>query len=182
MRGRDRRADERPPPRGPRLLRLQPGRRALHAGRGDEAPGRPRAGRAGRAWDDVAQARAELGPLLDRIRPRTIGWYAGSSPAGAYASILRARPGSTELTGSRVSEISMEFASIVQARRVLHGGEPVLDAHVATATRLTTSDGWRYGRKGHDPVDALYAVSGAASLALAQPLPARATIRILSAR
>ena len=105
------------------------------------------------AWTSQQAARAELGPLLDRIRPQVTGWYPGS-PSAAFASILRQRPGCTEIAGSRVGEACMELASLVTARRILHGGEEILDQHVSGATRLATSDGWRFGRKGEAACDA----------------------------
>jgi hypothetical protein len=141
--------------------------------------GRARVELAG-VWTTQQAARAELGPLLDRIRPQVTAWYAGGAPAGAYASILRARPGSAEITGARVSEACMELASLVTARRIVHGGEEILDAHVSGATRLATSDGWRFGRKGHEPCDAAYAAAGAISAVLALPEPKRARIRVLA--
>jgi hypothetical protein len=131
-------------------------------------------------WTSQQAARAELGPLLDRIRPSVLGWYPGS-PSAAFASILRQRPGCAELSGSRVAEVCQEFASLVTARRILHGGEEILDQHVSGATRLATSDGWRFGRKGEAPCDSAYAAAGAASCALAQPVPARASVRFIVA-
>jgi len=139
--------------------------------------GRARVELAG-VWTSQQAARAELGPLLDRIRPQITAWYPGS-PSAAFASILRKRPGCTEITGARVSEACMELASLITARRIVHGGEEILDAHIGGASRLATADGWRFGRKGEAPCDAAYSAAGAISCALALPEPKRARIRII---
>lgn len=133
------------------------------------------------AWKSTDLARAALPPLLGEIRPRVTAWFP-SGPAGAFASILRARPGNIEITGTRAAECSMELADLVRARRILHAGEDILDAQVRGATRISSADGWRFGRKGDGHVDAVYAAAGAVSAALAMPEPKRARIRILELR
>jgi hypothetical protein len=120
------------------------------------------------AWDDTDEARAQLPALLDKIRPRAIGWYP-SGPAAAFASILRKRKGAVELTGGRVCEVCQEFADVVRAGRVVHPGDPLLDAHVGGAAKLKSSDGWRFTRQGGH-VDAAYAAAAAVELALTQPV------------
>jgi len=140
--------------------------------------GRVRAELAG-VWTSPQAARAELPGLLDRIRPAATAWFP-SGPAGAFASILRARPGSQEFLGTKAAECCMELASLVTARRILHGGEQVLDEHIGGASKVPAAEGWRFGRKGEAlPCDAAYACAGAVSAALALPEPHRARIRIL---
>ena len=71
------------------------------------------------AWPSTEQARAELPALLDRIKPQAIGWYP-AGPAAAFATILRRRAGSTELTGGKVGEACQELADLIRGLRVVH--------------------------------------------------------------
>ena len=124
-------------------------------------------------------------PLLARIKPRAIAWYP-TGPAAALATVLRSAATAVrgaeylELTGQRVAEIHQEFTDLVRARRVLHPDDPLLNADVRSAQKLNSADGWRFGRKGGAPVDAVYATSAAAITALQLPAPKRARIRTLT--
>ena len=129
-------------------------------------------------WDSTSEARGALVPLLDRIQPVAIAWY----PPSELAPILRARPGSTELTGGKVAEAAMGLAGAVAARELVHGGQSLLDAHVAAAERVTSGDGgsWKFTRKGGTGhVDGAYAAAAAVQLALTAPPGDRPRIRIL---
>lgn len=65
----------------------------------------------------------------------------------------------------------MGLAELVAARRVQHPGDPLLDDHMAGASKTYSGDGWRFARiGGAGHVDAAYAAA-AASL-VAQELPA----------
>lgn len=166
------------------------------------------------AWSDTGAARAELALLLARIRPGAFAWYS-SGPAAGMADVLRPlalkynrRPGKRpkdwqlpedgELAGAAVTRICMQLADLVSAHAVLHpGDDPLLNAHIAAATKLPTGDGWRFTRRaqpgqataqpdeageatpGH--VDAAYAAAGAVDTALTMPAPRRARIRSISA-
>ncbi len=129
------------------------------------------------AWDDTDAARRELPGLLDKIRPRALAWYP-SGPAAAFASILRKRPGSVELTGGRACEVCQEFADVVKARRIIQPGDALLDAHVGGASKLKVTEGWRFTRQGGH-VDAAYAAAGAVELVLTTPIT-RSRIRVLT--
>lgn len=118
------------------------------------------------AWSSTASARGELGPLLARIGPTATAWFPGG-PAAALAPELRSAPGSTEVRGGQVGEACQAFADLVAARRVVHPGDPLLDAHVAGAKRHEVGDGWRFVRRGAGHVDAVYAAAGAAHVARA---------------
>jgi phage terminase large subunit-like protein len=131
------------------------------------------------AWDSTEAARFELGPLLDRIKPAVFGWFP-SGPAAALATTLRGRRGSTELTGSKVTEACQELADLVKARRIAHKDDPLLNAHIKGADKHISGDGYRYTRRGDAHVDAAYAAAGAAKLALTLPPPMRARIRIIA--
>ena len=131
------------------------------------------------AWPSTDAARAELPDILDRMKPAATAWYP-SGPAAALAPILRARPGSLELTGGKVTEACQGLADLAQARAILHNSDPLLDAHVGGASRLKSGDGWRFTRRGGGHSDAAYAAAGAIHTALTMPEPQRARIRILS--
>jgi phage terminase large subunit-like protein len=132
------------------------------------------------AWDSTEAARFELPQLLDRIKPQVFGWFP-TGPAAGMASTLRARRGSTELTGGQVTEACQEFADLVKARRIAHKDDPLLNAHVKGADKHISGDGYRFTRKkGDGHVDAAYAAAGAAKLALQLPPPRRARIRMIS--
>ena len=131
------------------------------------------------AWASTEAARFELPALLDRIKPQVFGWFP-TGPAAALASTLRARRGSTELTGAKVTEACQELADLVKARRIAHNDDPLLNSHIKGADKCISGDGYRFTRKGDAHVDAAYAAAGAAKLALTLPPPRRARIRIIS--
>ena len=142
------------------------------------------------AWRSSDEARLGLAAALARVKPQAIGWYPGG-PAAAFAPILRppdVRPKDTrppeyvELAGLKVAEACQGLADLTRARGLLHPADPLLDAHIAGATKLPSGDGWRFTRRcgyrqGH--VDAAYAAAGAVYLAQTMPVPERARIRVL---
>lgn len=130
------------------------------------------------AWKSTEEARFQLAGVLDKLQPVQLAWFPGG-PAAALAPVLRARPGSLELTGSKVGEACQGLADLAVARRVVHPGDPLLDAHVAGASKLHTGDGWRFVRRGAGHVDAAYAAAGATYTALTMPQPSRQGLRIL---
>ena len=154
--------------------------------------GRPRV-RIVKVWESSDQARAELPAVLERIRPAALTWFP-AGPAAGLGSILRPAaltankrtgkrrdgdpPEDGTITGTRVAEICQELADLVRARRVIHPGDPLLNAHVKAAAKLKAGDGWRFGRAGGH-VDAAYAAAGAIAAALAMPEPKRARLRML---
>lgn len=126
------------------------------------------------AWDSTDAARDELGELLDRMKPRARGWFP-SGPAAALGPLMR-KLGATEIKGAQVNEACQGFADLVAAGRVLHPGDPLLDAHVAAAQKLFQGDGWRFMRRDAGHVSAAYAAAGAVQLALTLPVRARPMI------
>lgn len=120
------------------------------------------------AWDSTSAARFELKTLVERIKPAAVAWFP-SGPAAALAADLRDL-GAVEIKGVSVTESCQEFADLVVARRVLHPGDPLLDAHVAGASKLHSGDGWRFTRRGVGHVDALYAAAGAIHTARTLPV------------
>lgn len=131
------------------------------------------------AWKGTDEARFQLPGVLDTLAPVVLAWYPGG-PAAAVAPVLRARPGSVELTGGKVGEACQGLADLAVARQVVHPGDPLLDAHVAGASKLYTGDGWRFVRRGAGHVDAAYAAAGACYAAQTMPQPSRQGLRILT--
>jgi hypothetical protein len=117
------------------------------------------------AWAETGPARSERPDLLKRINPAATGWFP-SGPAAALAPLMQ---DAEALRGSDVTAACMGFADLVTARSVGHPGDPLLDAHVAGASKLWTGDGWRFIRRGAGHCDAAYAAAGAAHLALTLP-------------
>jgi len=144
------------------------------------------------AWSTTEEARDGLPDLLARISPRAVAWFP-SGPAAAIAPVLRPpKPAKTqrrptwdnvELTGADVVEACMSFADLVAARRIVHPGDPLLDAQVAGASKYTQGDGWRFARRGGvGHVDAVYAAAGATHTALTMPAKPRLKPMIVTTR
>jgi phage terminase large subunit-like protein len=134
------------------------------------------------AWDSTDEARRELPAILDRMKPQAIAWYP-TGPGAAFATMLRSRRGSMELTGGKASEACMELADLTVAGSILQPDDPLLNAHVANAAKLPSGDGWRFTRKGDGigHVDAAYAFAGAVKAANTLGPRKRSRIRILAA-
>jgi hypothetical protein len=133
----------------------------------------------GEAWDGpgcVDAAERALPDVLARIRPRVLGWLPGGPGAVLAARLKDRHQRGWPPAGVLVEEISAEtpavcmgFAELVTAGQIAHSGDPLLDAHVATAARQ-----WRTGRRwvfAGPHVDAVYAAAGAAHLARTMPAP-----------
>jgi len=128
------------------------------------------------AWSDrgcVSQAEHELRGIIERVRPKVIGWFP-RGPGAVLAAKIR-RPGRADRwppPGVTVAEITADTASVcmalseaVTAGTVVHSGDALLDDQVATAERVWSGDTWRYARRGAGHVDAVYAAAGAVHLA-----------------
>jgi hypothetical protein len=131
-------------------------------------------------WTTVDDARRALGPLLDALRPTGTAWIPGG-PVGALAtdlkgSAFRARVGNrppTQITGRQVAEACQEFADLIDARRIVHPGDPLLDGQIAGAKKIPNADGWRFARRGRGHVNAVYAMAGAVYELRNAPQPPR---------
>ena len=119
------------------------------------------------AWPSTDTARTELPEILGRVGPLATGWFP-SGPGAALGPVLR-ELGAHEIKGAQVAEACMSFADLVAARKIVHPGDPLLDAHMAGASKLHSGDGWRFTRKGAGHCDAAYAAAGAVHLALTLP-------------
>jgi|WetSurSiteA1Bulk_404760.scaffolds.fasta_scaffold11900_1 hypothetical protein len=153
--------------------------------------GRVRVDPAG-AWEGrgcVDAAERALPGLLDKVRPRVLGWLPGGPGAVLATRLKDRRQSGWPPPGLRVEEIRAEvpavcmgFEAKVTAGQVAHSGDPLLDAHVAMAERLHRGDVWVFARGGEGHVDALYAAAGAAHLACSMPAPIGRPRVIVSSR
>jgi hypothetical protein len=125
------------------------------------------------AWDSASAVRFSLPGIVERVKPAAVAWLPGG-PAGALAADLRGLPVEVvEVKGSDVAQACAGFAELVTARRVLHPSDPLLDAHVAGASKLWQGDSFRFARRGVGHCDALYAAAAAVHTARTLPEPAR---------
>jgi len=125
------------------------------------------------AWDGrtaISDMTAALPGILERVKPRTLGWFP-YGPAAVAAAAMAERPGwppqgvKVEPISGNVAAVCMGFAEQVRSHVIAHSGDPLLDAHVRAAEKLFHGDGWRFTRKGVGHVDAAYAAAGAVHLA-----------------
>lgn len=115
------------------------------------------------AWKSVPEALTALRDAVPRINPVRAVWFP-SGPAAAIGPDLRKlfdEDQIEELKGADVSEACMALAELVSSRRLVHPGDPLLDAHISGARKLRSGDGWRFTRRAAGQVDAAYALAGA---------------------
>jgi hypothetical protein len=118
------------------------------------------------------QLRADLPGWLERIKPRKVVWFPGG-PANAVAD---------EFAGRRVRNVLMEpiraedvtracmgLEEQAAAGHLRHAHDPLLDQHIRQTQQLPQGDGWRFARRGKDPIDASYAAAGAVHAARVLP-------------
>lgn len=126
----------------------------------------------------VDAAERSLVSLLQKVKPRVLGWFP-YGPGAAMAARLKDRGNrGWPPPGVRVEEIRAElpavcmgFEALVRSGQIAHSGDPLLDAHVSVAERLRSGDTWVFSRKGDGHVNALYAAAGAVHLARTMPAP-----------
>jgi hypothetical protein len=131
-----------------------------------------------RAWSSPADARGDLVELIERIKPRKIGWFSGS-PATALAQDIRAAAGDRAVKLSDPAEACGAFASLVAGRRLRHGGQTMLDEQIAGASRMPRGAAWVFARHGVDSISGVYAAAG--SVMLARQMPASSAGRLIVA-
>jgi hypothetical protein len=147
------------------------------------------------AWSGrsaVAAAERALPNMLRAIGPIEIGWFP-TSPVGSLGPVLRSLRRSTrrmipqikdgkiiledDHEAARMSavlerEAAQGFAELIRSRRLVHPGDPLLDAQAVAAQRVEVAggeSGWRLTRRGGGHVNAVYAAAGACHLARAAP-------------
>lgn len=143
-----------------------------------------------KAWRTTAEARTELGPLLDQLEAGLILWFP-SGPAGELRPIFEGRDNVEALAGAKQSAACSGLVGIVKARRIIHPGDPLQTAHVLGVRKIVTGDVFRFVRAaggaatgstpGLAPSDAAYATAGAVYGAQVMPEPKRSGIRSMSA-
>lgn len=126
--------------------------------------------------------RADLPDLVRKIKPRAFGWFP-TGPAAAVAADLAEKRGvwpprrvAVDELRAEVTAASMGLADLIHVGDLVHGRDPMMDAHVENAQRLNRGDGWVFGRRGSGPVDGVYAMAGAVWLARTLPAPPPALV------
>lgn len=126
-----------------------------------------------------AKVRRDLPAWVRRIRPRSLGWYPGGPAATLDADLRDRRKAGRQAwppPGVDVAEfkadapaVCMSFSALVSQVGVAQSAQAMLTAQVEKAEKLVTGDRWVFTRRGTGPVDAVYAVAGAAHLARTVP-------------
>ena len=149
------------------------------------------------AWEGrsaVAAAERALPAILRGISPVEVGWFP-SSPVGSLGPVLRGLRRTTrrivpqvkdgkivtddEHEAARLSaimerEAAQGMAELMRTARLVHPGDPLLDAQTVAAQRVDApggESGWRLTRRGGGHCDAAYAAAGAVHLARSAPVP-----------
>lgn len=129
------------------------------------------------AWKSPDEARTSepgrpsYSDLIKKIRPRLVGWFPDGPGAVFDVELTTAYPKDKgrihgrRLVGTAVTSACQGLAEQVGAARVLHADDPLLNAHVVSASKLQVGDGWRFMRRDAGHVDAAYALAGAVHLA-----------------
>jgi phage terminase large subunit-like protein len=127
------------------------------------------------AWngrDARKQLRADLPGHVARVRPRKIVWFAGGPAAAVADEYPRKRIGTARLEPIRAEDVvraCMALEEQAAAGQLRHAHDPLLDKQVRQSSQLPQGDGWRFARRGQDPIDAVYAAAGGAHAARTLP-------------
>ena len=132
-----------------------------------------------KAWAGATATRdlrAELRPLVARVKPRKFGWFPTGPAAAITADLATGEgwpPAGVELEEIRkdLPAVCMGFAELVKNGQVLHSDDPLINAQVTPAEKVYRGDAWVFGRKGAGHVNVVYAASGATHLARTLPPP-----------
>jgi phage terminase large subunit-like protein len=136
------------------------------------------------AWDSAFAMQVGLPDLVEKIKPRAVGWFP-NGPAAAVAAALADRnkvgearrpwpPRSVtvEAISQEMPAVCMGLAKDVSAGQILHSGDPLLDEQVQAAEKHERITGtWVFARGDEGHVDAVYAMAGAVHLARTLPAP-----------
>lgn len=120
--------------------------------------------------------RADLPTVVEKVRPRALGWFPSGPAASVAAHLQETRgwpPRGCELSEIRgdATAVCMGLAEQVRTQGVRHPNDPMLTAHVSAAQRLMRGDAWVFMRKNTGPIDGTYALAGAVHLARTLPPP-----------
>jgi phage terminase large subunit-like protein len=126
---------------------------------------------------DVSEAmRADLPGLIAKVKPISLGWFP-NGPMARLATFLRSIRQNQELKPSEMPSICQEFTTHVEGRRVIHAGDPLLNAQVAGARPMPRGDGgYVFTRRDAAQIDAVYAAAGALRLAITQKSPGKFSV------
>jgi hypothetical protein len=128
-------------------------------------------------WDGrgcTQDLRRELPAIVERVKPRAIGWFP-TGPAAAVTAELKERKGwpprrvqAAEIRGE-VTAVCMGLAEQVMTGEIVHPNDRMLNAHVNAAQKMPRGDAWVFERKDAGPIDGAYALAGAIHLARTLP-------------
>lgn len=114
------------------------------------------------------QLRRDLPGWIERIKPRKVGWIAGGPAQSVADEFATKRIRNVQLEPIRAEDVvraCMGFEEQVAAGQFRHTHDPLLDGQVKQAQQLPQGDGWRFARRGQEPIDAVYGMAGAVHLA-----------------
>ena len=136
------------------------------------------------AWDSAFAMEQALPDLMEKVKPRALGWFPNGPAAAVAASLADRNKAGTarrpwpprgctvEALRMEMPAVCMGFAKDVDAGQVLHSGDPLADDQVTSAERLDRAGGtWVFARTDEGHVDAVYAMAGAVHLARTLPAP-----------
>lgn len=130
-----------------------------------------------RGHDATQKLRDELPEWIRKVKPRSLGWMPNGPAAALAADLQDPKKGKPKFPPSvtlqeiraEISAVCMGLAEQVQSGQVVHGDEPLLNAHVTGAAKLKSGETWRFSRKGEGHCDAAYAAASAIHLARTLP-------------
>jgi hypothetical protein len=134
-----------------------------------------------KAWSGYGCTKAlrtDLPAIVAQVKPRALGWFPNGPSAAVAADLadrkVRGWPPRRvviEEIKSEVTQVCMGLAEQVATDAIVHPKDPMLDAHVESATPLWRGDAWVFARRGAGPIDGVYALAGAVHLARTLPPP-----------
>lgn len=136
-------------------------------------------------WDTVHDMEDALPDLLEKVKPRALGWFPNGPAAAAAARLADRNKAGTarrpwpprgmtvEAIRFEMPAVCMGLAKEVDAGTLVHSGDPLQDEQVEAAEKnMYPSGTWVFVRSddgGH--VDCVYAMAGAVHLARTLPAP-----------
>lgn len=135
-----------------------------------------------KAWNGqfaTKDVRRELPGLVNKIKPRMLGWFPGG-PTAAIAASLQPRRGVDpwpprgvilEEIKSETKMVCMGLVEQVHSGEVVHPHDDLLTAHIEATQKLKSGDGFVFTRQGSRPIDGAYACAGAVHMARTMPAP-----------
>jgi hypothetical protein len=114
--------------------------------------------------------REELRTIIQKVRPKTVGYFPKGPGVAMLPDLAAAckRAGVSEPVAiTEVPAACQALSVLVDGRRILHTGEPILEAQIRGAVPRKLGDQWIFSRGNEEEyVDALYSLAGAAYLSM----------------